>query len=560
MPPARVRVSASTVGADLVAGLTGALVYIPQGMAYALVAGVGPAHGLYTGIVAPVVGALTAGSTFMVVIGTNELAMALGSVGAEVGGLEAATLVALTLLVGLFQLALGLLRLGSLTRFISESVMTGFVTGVAVLLILGQLHGLTGARPGASGNALMKTWDWLRHPERLDGPTTVVGLLAIAAILLFQRTRLRPVAFLLGLVAASVAAALMAAPSVKLVGAIAEIPRTLPAPTLPDLGAIPGLLLPALSLAILGLTVAAGVAQSYPESDGSIPDASRDFVGQGAANLATSVFQGIPAGGSLSRTATSVSAGARTRLANVLLGALLAVGLLTVGGLAARFPLASLAGLLVVIGAQALRPARIARVRHTHLTERVAMGLTFLLTLLIPLHHAILAGVLVTLGLYVYSSSTQIRIVELAPLPDGRWEERPAPREVGSGTATVLHIYGNSFFAGVYKLERTLPAVPDGAHAAVILGMRGRDLAGATALAFAERYARKLRAGGNRLLLYGVEPRVMQELEGAGTLDVLGRENVFPVTAILGESVAQARAAAERWLAETATPAHGGPR
>jgi SulP family sulfate permease len=160
---------------------------------------------------------------------------------------------------------------------------------------------------------------------------------------------------------------------------------------------------------------------------------------------------------------------------------------------------------------------------------------------------------LVTLGLYVYSSSTRIRIVELAPLPDGHWEERPAPAAVAPGTATVLQVHGASFFAGVYKLERSLPAVPDGAHAAVILRLRGQDVAGATALAFAERYAKKLRAGGNRLLLCDVEPRVMEELEGAGTLETLGRENVFPATAILGESAARARAAAERWL-ETPRP------
>lgn len=538
----------STLRADLVAGLTSALVYIPQGMAYALVAGVSPAHGLYTGIVAPLVGALTAGSTFMVVIGTNELAMAMGSVAAEVGGFTVGALVTLTLLVGCFQLVLGLLRLGSLTRFISESVMTGFVTGVAVLLVLGQLHGLTGARVGVTGNAVVRTWDWLTHPGRIDAPTTAVGLLTIGAILLFQRTRLRPVAFLLGLAAASVAAALLAAPSVKLVGAIAEIPRSLPAPALPDLAAVPRLLLPALSLAILGVTVAAGVAQSYPEPDGSIPDASRDFVGQGAANVATSFFQGIPAGGSLSRTATSVGAGARTRLANVLLGVILAAALLTVGGLAARFPLAALAGLLIVIGAQALRPARIARVRHTYAAERVAMGLTFLLTLTIPLQYAILAGVLVTLALYVYSSSTQIRIVELAPLPDGRWEERPAPTSLPAGRATVLHVVGNSFFAGVYKLERSLPAPPDQGRAAVILSLRGRDLAASTGLAFAERYAKKFRAGGHRLFFCGVGPGIVRELEGGGTLDALGRDSVFPATAILGESAAQARAAAERWL------------
>jgi sulfate permease, SulP family len=548
----------STLGANLIAGLTNALVYIPQGIAYALVAGVSPVHGLYTGVIAPVVGALTAASSIMVVIATNELAIPTGSIIAALGGrFTVHMLFTLTLLMGLFQLVFGFLKWGRLTRFVSESVMTGFFSGVAILLVLTQLDKLTGYKGGIGGNALIKLWDWLTHFNRVDLPTTAVGLMTIAAILLLQRSRLKTFAFILGIVFAAIVAAVLGQPSVALLGDVGEIPSNLPSLVFPDFSAIPHLLLPALSLAIVGLAVAAGVSQSYPEPDGSIPNASRDFVGQGAANLVGSFFQAMPAGGSFSRTATSISAGARTRLANVFLGVILAVVLVTIGSLAKFFPMAALAGLLMVIGAQALRPERRARVRHTHISERVAMLVTFALTLLIPLQYAIFAGVFLTLGLYVYSSSTRIRIVEIAPMPDGRYVEQPAPAEIPPQKTIMLHVYGNAFFAPVYTLEQGLPSIERTIHAAVIFSMRGRDTVTTTFVAFLERYAKKLQAGGNRLILAGVEPRVKEQLEATGTMAVIGAENVFVTTAVLGEPMANALAQANEWTANTATTEQG---
>jgi SulP family sulfate permease len=543
--------SVATVSSDLVAGLTNALVYIPQGIAYALVAGVSPVHGLYTGIIAPVVGALTTGSSFMVIIATNELAIPTGSIIAAFGAdFSVHMLFTLTLLMGLCQLVLGLLKLGNVTRFVSESVMTGFFSGVAVLLILTQLDKLTGYKSNGS-NALVKFMDWLTHPHHFDLSTTSIGVITIGVILLFQRSRLHTFAFILAVISAAVVAAVLNQPSVTLLGGVSEIPSSLPSFVLPDFTLVPQLLLPAISLAIVGLAVAAGVSQSYPEPDGSIPNASRDFIGQGTANLVGGFFQTMPAGGSFSRTATNVSAGATSRIANVLLGVLLALLLMTVGGLVKYLPMAALAGLLIVIGAQALKFERIARVRHTHISERVAMIVTFVLTLLINLEYAIFAGVLLTLGLYIYSSSTKIRIVEIVPMADGRYSEQPAPREMPSHKTTMLHVYGNAFFAAVYTIEENLPSIDKTKNAAVIFSMRGHDAVTTTLLAFLERYAKKLQAGGNRLILAGVEPGVKEQLEATGTMALIGAENVFDTTAVLGEALEKALTQANQWTAAT---------
>ena len=546
---------------DLLAAVTNALTYIPAGLGYALVAGVNPVYGLYTGITAPIVGALTAGSTFMVVVATNELAIPTGAILGDLGlagsGPALATLV---LLVGLYALGFGLLRLGSLTRFISESVMTGFITGVAVVLILGQLDELTGYAYHVGGSPLVKFWDWLTHLNEVDLASTVVGLATIVLIVALQRTRLKTVALILGLLATSVLVKALGMPSVALVGSVADIPSKLPAPVLPDLTLVPSMLLPAFSLAVVGLSVAAGVSQKYPEPDGSLPDASRGFIGQGAANLVAGLFQGIAAGGSLSRTATNVRAGARSRLANIYFGLLLAIVVLLFGQQAESIPLPALGGLLIVIGIGVISPARIQRVWRTRRSEQIVLLATLLLTLVAPMQWAILAGVALTMAAFIAMSSRNIELVEIAPRPDGQFEELPAPAELESNRATVLQWYGTVFHATLLPLERKLP-VPDRARNAVMIFMvHGYDAIGSSGLAFLERYAKKLKAGGNKLMLAGVSKELRAELQATGLLDVLGAENVVLETIILGESMRQALVSANASIATRRAAGGAGER
>jgi SulP family sulfate permease len=528
--------------ADVLAGATNALSYVPQGMAYAVVAGVSPTYGLYTGVFAPLIGALVAGSSFMVITVTNELAMPTGEVLASATSIRA--LFTLTLLIGVIQLSLGLLKLGGVTRFISHCVTTGFVAGVGVLLILGQLQKLTGYKGTVQGNVFVKTGDWLTHLNAIDWRTTVIGIMTIVVIVALQRTRLKPMALVGGLVLTTALVSLLRWNSVGLVGGISKIPRGLPSPVLPDWRIIPQLFVPALSLAVLGLSIAAGVSQNYPEPDGGMPDASRDFLGQGLANICSGFFQGMPAGGSISRTATSVSAGARTRWANIFAGLILGLFLLSMGSVAELVPMAALAGLLVYIGFNVIHLERITRVWNTHTAERAAMVATFLLTLFIPLHWAIFAGVAITLLLYIYSSSTKVRLVQIVPDSSGGFEEHAAPARLASGEVTALHAYGNAFFAAVYALEASLPRPEEARNAVVLFGLRGREALTSSAIAMLERYLRRLRSGRNELMLVGVEPGVKRELKRTGMMNVLGESNVFDSTSSVGGSFKTAWAAA----------------
>jgi SulP family sulfate permease len=541
----RLRTSRANVLPDLMAGVTGAFSYIPQGMAYALVAGVSPIYGLYTGVFAPVIGGLLAGSSFIVITVTNELAMPTGGILAAFGPESALrALFALTFLVGLIQLAFGLLKFGKITRFISHAVTTGFIAGVGVLLVLGQLQKLTGYKGQVSGNVFVRTWNWLLHLNQLDWHTTLVGLFTLGIIVVLQRTRLKAVALVVALLAATLGVLLLHWNSVELVGALSRIPRGLPSPVVPDFRMILQLLIPALSLAVLGLSIAAGVSQNYPEPDGTMPDASSDFVAQGAANLIGGFFQGMPAGGSISRTATSISAGAKSRWANIFAGVVLGIVLLTFAGLTELVPMAGLAGLLISIGIGVLNPDRIAKVWNTHIAERAAMVATFVLTLLIPLHWAILAGVGLTLLVYIYSSSTKVRLVQIVRSGEGAFQEVAAPAQLPSHSVVVLHAYGNAFFAAVYTLEAALPAPENAENSVVIFGLRGRESITSSAVAMLERYLHRLQARGNKLMLFGVEPSVRHALERTGLMQVIGEKSVFSASATIGGSFQEAWVAA----------------
>jgi SulP family sulfate permease len=539
-----------TAVSDFVAGLTVSMVNLAELMGYALVAGVDPIYGLYTGIVAPIVGALTAGSAFMMVTLTNETALMTAAMLQSLSDWTIETVFAFTVLTGIFVLIFALLKAGVLLRYVSESVMTGFITGTAVLLILGQLHELTGYESEVSGNKVVETVDWLLHPTGFDIATTVVGVLTIIAIILFERTKAHRFALVLGLIFASLLAVLPLFDSVHLVGDIAEIPRGLPTPVIPDFSEIAALIVPALSLAILCVVVSAGVSQNYPNPDGSIADPNQDFTGVGLAGIVGGFFQGLPVTGSLSRTAVGVGAGAKSRWGNIFSGLILALLLLTIAGLAELIPEAGLAGLLIFVGVEAINQQRVGRAWNTHNAGRAAMVITFLLTLVIDLQYAVYAGVFISLLLYIYSASMEVRVTQFFPVGEGRFEEREVPAEYPSNQATVIQSYVAPFFAAIGKFAETLPSAENTQNAVVILVGRGRDEAIDTFLTWLQRYAAELKRGGNLLMMAEVGPRVREQLERTGVIDDLGKENVFEAQPVLGASIEEALKAAETWIAE----------
>jgi SulP family sulfate permease len=538
----------SAITSDLVAGLTASIPSVPDAMASGVLAGISPIYGLYGLMVGTPVAALFTGSAFMSVVTTSAMAITIGTaLGGYQGQEQIAALVTITLVIGGIQLVAGLLRLGFLVRYVSNAVMTGFLSGLGMLIVLSQLGDLTGYS-SAFSNKVMKSVDLLLHLNQVDVPTTIVGLTAIALIVVLDRTRLRKFSMLLALLIVALLPIFFGWNSVLLVGDTATIPPGLPKPVIPAPIFNLDLITVGIAVAIIGLVQGAGISLGYPNPDGKYPDVSRDFVGQGIANLVVSLFQGLPVGGSLSSTALVVSAGARTRLANIFTGLFAFIAVLLFAPLIEILPMAGLAAILVIAGVQSIKIPRIRTVWQTSSASSAMMIFTFFATLALPIQVAVFLGVILSFIMHIYRSAEKVDIVEIVPLGNGRYEERPAPKQLPSNQATILSPVGSLFFAGAAEFEEDLPAVENAQKAVVLVRLRGRDEIGSTFMRVIGRYAASLIANQGKLVLVGVSEPVYHQLEKTGLLDELGQDNIYLATSILGDSTLDAYQDANAWL------------
>ena len=539
----------SALAADLIVGVTNGVANIPDAMANALLAGASPLVGLYALLAGTPVAALTTSSQFMTVAVTAAMAVTVNSGLAHVPkDQHDAGIALMAVLVGAFMALFGLLRGGRLLRFVSNAVMKGFLNGVAVLVIVGQLSNITGYHsewPNKLGRAI----DTLIHVGRWDLQTLLVGLATIAIIVAVMRTPLREFAMLVAL-AVVTAGVYFLHIDVPLVRSVSEIPRGLPLPRLPDLALIPGMVVPALSVALIGLVQGGGISKAFPNADGSYPNASRDMVGQGFGNIAAGAFGGMPIGASVSSTAMAVTGGARTRWSNVVIGGVVAVVLLVLGPAVEIVPLSVLAGILIVVGVSAFDVTGMLDVWRASKESAVIMAITLGSMLLVPVQFAVLLGAGLSAVQYVYSSSKAVRVVALHALPDGRWAEEPPPAVLPSRDVTVVDIYGSVFYAGVELIDKLLPSVEDAEQPVLIVRLRGHSEVGSTFILMIRRYHQQISSAGGRLILAGVGTRLLAQLESTMILDEIGRENALPKTDIVFESTVAAVEMGEAWLAE----------
>jgi SulP family sulfate permease len=540
-----------TIRQDITAGLVLGVESVPDGLAQGVLAAVNPIYGLYAYMVGTFSGAFFTSSVFMAVQATGAMSLIVADVPQVHADENAeAALFALAILTGLVMLVAGLAKLGSMLRFVPLSVMTGFLNAVAVLIILGQLDDFTGYE-SSGANKVAKTFDLAMNLDQVLLPTLMVGIVTIILILTLEKTRLGPLGMVAAIIVASLMVALAGWDTVAQVNDIADVPGSLPRPALPPLGVIPALVLPALSLAFVGLVQGAGVSKNYANPDGTYPDISGDFVGQGAANVFSGLFQGMPVGGSVSATSITVNAGARSRFANIFAGITMAVVIVIFGSAVGYIALPAIAGLLIVIGFRTLKPDQVEMVWKTGPIQQAVMVITFIFSLIVPLQHAVLIGVALSVVLFVVQQSNQITVKQWAVQPGKMPLEQDPPEAVPSNQVTTLAIYGSVFFATASLVEERLPEVAeDTHHAVVILAFQGGEGPGSTFLEVLERYALSLREHQSRLILAGVSENVADQLDETEIARTIGRDNIFPHTERIGESLNNAWDAAEKWLAE----------
>lgn len=538
---------------NIISGLATGLFSIPEGMAYAQLAGVNPVYGLYSGIVATIVASLSTGTVLMMSTLTSAIALTTGSV-LQNAGIQSSqmpqALFTITFLTGAVMFVLGILRLGSIVNFVSNAVMTGFVAAASLLIILGQEHHLTGYSP-VGADQFQKTINWLQNISQWDMTTVAVSVSVIIFMVILKRIRpLEKFAAIIVLVVSTIVVNALQIQT-ELVASIATIPNSLPQFMLPDFSLAPQLILGSMSVALVALAQGAGISTAVPNPNGNKASSSRDFVGQGLGNLAGSFFQSMGTGGSLSRTGVSVGAGANGRLGGVFAGLWLGLIVLLFGSYAEKVPLAVIGGMLTVIGVELI----MARVPSARLVIRtgawgpiVAMALTFFSALFIPLQYTIFLGALLSLLLYVGASSRKFRLQQAVHLDDGSWEMQDSPISLTPNQATMLVVQGLDFFAEVPALDDQVPPARGVANAAVILVLRDMQQLTSTGIKWLERYANELKANSSVLLLADVNPAVQEVLKRSGALDVIGAENVFPATKRVLAAENMAWEAAQKWL------------
>ena len=541
--PVRLRglVRRETVGHDLNAGMVLGVESVPDGLASGLLAGVNPLAGLYAYLFGLAGAALFTSSSFLAVQATGAMALVVSDVDLASRADPERALFTLSVLTGLVMVAAGLLGAGSLLRFVPTAVMTGFVTAVGINIVLGQLGNFTGyAASGA--NRVTRTLDLLLHPGRIELSTLLVGVVTLVGIVVLQRTRLQS----FGLVVAIVLGSLLAAwprldPPVALVRDLAIVPRSLPAPVLPAVGDVAFLIVPAMSLAFVGLVQGAAVAAAVPRPGNRSVDVRGDFVGQGAGNIVSGLFQGMPVGGSMSASSLVVTAGARTRLSLLVAAGVMAVVVLLLADVVGLVAMPALAALLITVGVAAIKPSRVRSVIRTGPLQTTVMTVTLVLTLVIPLQYAVLMGVGFAIVMYVGEQSNKVSVRRLVITEDGRTREEAAPETVPGHTVVVLQPYGSLFFASAPVFRDQLPLVTrDSAGSVVVVRLRGVDQLGLSLIEVLDRYARQLAEHGSSLKLVVGNTRVRAQLEHEGLLDLLGADNVYLGTEWLGETVRRA--------------------
>ncbi len=549
----RAKYSLDALKGDSIAGLVLGVESVPDGLAQGLVAGVNPVFGLYAYLYGMVGAAFATSSLYMTVQATGAMSLVVSDVPIVHAGENAdRALFTLALMTGIAMIAAGILKLGSVLRFVANSVMVGFMSAVGINIVLGQLTNFTGYE-ASGGNRLSRTLDLLLHPLQVDFGTLLIGLVTVALIVGLERTPLGSLGMVVAIVAGSAAVVVLGMDVLQLRD-LADIPSGLPLPEWPLLSAIPDLIIPAISLSFVGLVQGAGITSSFPNPDGTYPDASRDFLGQGVGNVVSGIFRGMPVGGSTSATSLISEAGMVTNMAKVFSGLVMVVAIVFFSAAVSYIAMPALAALLIVIGVRTVKPKEIVAVWRTGSVQRIVMASTLILTIIIPLQYAVLVGVAFSMILYVIRSSSNV-VVKRLVLRDGDVEVVDPPREVGEGEVVMLQLYGSIFFASAATYEMLLPKVtPSSRNSVVVLRLRGKADLGGTFMDLLARYALSLRAVGSRLVVMSVEPRVLDQLEVTGTAAAIGSDHIYPVDDWLGRELRTVAAEAQAWVADHADP------
>ncbi|ALE51800.1 sulfate permease [Candidatus Thioglobus autotrophicus] len=532
-------VNKETLKADLIAGLTGAVVVLPQGVAFATIAGLPPEYGLYTAMVAPIIAALFGSSYHLVSGPTTAISIVVFSTisrHVDPGSPEFVSMaLTLTFLAGVYQFAFGLARFGVLVNFVSHTVVIGFTAGAAILIATSQLKHISGIFI-PKGESFLHTWvDLFQGFGNLDMALLVIALSTLLSAILFKKFWPKSPNLLIGMVIGSVLAFYLSrfqlASDIPLVG---EIPAHLPPLSTPDFSfsTISSLASEAFAIALLGLIEAVSISRAVATKSNQRISANQEFVGQGMSNMFGSFFSSYAGSGSFTRSGINYESGAKTPLSAIFAALFLMVIVLLIAPLTAYLPIAAMGGVILLVAYNLVDVHHIAQIFKYSKSETSILITTFLATLFLELEFAIYLGVLLSLVLFLAKTSTpRIPTLSIDSIDSEgsrsflNVSKKPLKQ---CPQLRIIRVDMSIYFGSINHIQKKIEKISDGQNIHHILivasGINFIDLSGMEAL-ISENNRLKRKGGG--LYFVGLKAPVYQFLAQAHFIKNIGRANFF---------------------------------
>ena len=531
---------------DFSAGLTVGMVVIPQSMANAAIAGVNPLYGLYTAIVPTIFGAIFGSYPFLVTGPTNPTALVTASVLlAYIDRPDYLEFVlAVAILAGVFKLLFGLFKIAKISRYISNSVLVGFLTAVGVLIIANQLGNLVGVTLARSNSVWGILTSLAANLQNAHLFSLVVSLGSIGLMLLIRAINPKLPAALATIIVASLFVYLLQwnGLGVRLVNDVGLPERLALNFHLPQisLDGITDLLIPSIAVALFGLMETVSITKAMSQMTGDPLDPSKEMVGQGIASMVGGFFLCIPSSGSPSRTVINVVNGAKTKFSAIISGLSVWVFILLFSHLIGYIPIPALAGVVVVSSATLINPELIKMTWQSRLNSRIVLLVTFFSSLVLPLEYAIFLGILSTILMYLGESS-HVNLTYLLEDENGQFMELPMDAiEEKKPEIAIVNIEGDLYFAAVEELQEQINRILNSGLKVLILRFRRTHLLASTGIMALGHLIKSANEKGVEVLFCGVHDEIRETLESSGILQSLGHSHIFSASDRLFTSAQEA--------------------
>jgi sulfate permease, SulP family len=531
---------------DLVAGLTVAAISLPQAMAYALIAGVDPKFGVYSAIVVTTVASIFGSSSHLINGPTSAISLlvfsSLAFLDSENRSHLFEALFLLGVLVGAIQILIAVFKLGDLTRYISESVIIGFIAAAALLLAVGQLGNALGVHDKGNGHmqVLHRVWLTLFHGDRINHRALFLsaGAVVLAVVLrkLVQRYKwpqidMLAVLIITALVAYAAGWSIPGAGGKTAVSIAGKIPASLPSPHIPEVDTswLPDLSQGALAIAFIGIIEALSIAKAIAHQTEQKIDYNRQILAEGLANLTGGFFQCLPGSGSLSRSAINYQSGGATRFSGIVSAATVAVALLLFAPFLRFIPTPALAGLLLVTAARLVDFRRLIYAVKASRFDAALVIVTAVTGVAIDLDKSVLLGVALSILLFV-PRAAKLKAAELIVTSVGVVRER-LPGDPENRSTIIYDLEGDLFFGAAPELDRYLDTLRQRINAEdikfVILRLKRVRHPDVVCIERIERFLREESAHGVTILLAGIRPDLLDVLRNIGFKAWFPADQVF---------------------------------